>query len=80
MVSDDHYEQLSKYNWHVNNMGVVVRAKLVDDPKHYPDGIVSMARVIFGCPPRRNRVTHRDGNKLNCQKENLILHPVIVGK
>lgn len=78
-VSDEHYDYLSGYTWHINNMGVVVRARLTDDPKHYPAGIVSMAREIFSCPHRRQRVTHRDKNKLNCQKDNLVLHPIKVG-
>lgn len=78
-VSDEHYEYLSQFTWHINNMGTVVRARLTDDPEHYPNGIVSMAREIFSCPHRRQRVTHKDKDKLNCQKDNLVLHPMRVG-
>lgn len=68
-ISDDQFLELSQYNWRLNKKGYVVRNSNRYEGKRR---IIFMHRMIL---PVFNKllVDHIDGNKLNCQKENLRL-------
>lgn len=80
LVDDEWYPYLNRYRWHVNNCGLVVRARHVSDPAHYPKNIVNAAREVCGLleldvdADPSLRVYYCDGNKLNLTSVNLKLY------
>lgn len=75
LVSNECYEQLNKHTWHVNNVGIVMRARKKSDPPHYPKNQVSMAREILGFFPPHHRIWFVNRNTLDHRLENMIAVP-----
>ncbi len=80
LVDDEWFPYLNRYRWHVNNSGLVVRARHTSDPAHYPKNLINAAREICGLyepdvdAERKVRVYYCDGNKLNLTANNLKLY------
>ena len=75
LVSSDCYDKLSKHVWHINNVGVVVRARKKSDPVHYPKHLVAMSREILGFVPNHFRIWFCNRNMLDHRFENMIAVP-----
>lgn len=76
IVGEDDYSYLSQYHWHINSNGLVCRARQRTDPEWIPQTqLVVLGRLLLGYPPQHMRVYHRNRNKLDCRKSNLILVP-----
>lgn len=75
LVSNECYESLSKHIWHVNNTGVVMRARKKSDPAHYPKNHVAMAREILGFVPNHFRIWFLNRNMLDHRFENITAVP-----
>ena len=75
MVDDEDFESLSKHTWCYLS-GYAVRHSKKDEGKKR---LIFMHRQIVNAPDRR-RIFHVDGNRLNCQKENIRVPPPTVKK
>lgn len=80
MVDDEDYEELVRYTWYfkVDNAGdprrrhiSVGRRSTSSDSRHLPDSLVLLNRHILHIDDPRITVHFKDGDPLNCQKENL---------
>lgn len=73
MVDDEDYERVKKYPWGVlkciSSDVLYVKSRNVDSEK--PRKYFSIHRFIMGIDDPKTFVDHKDGNGLNCQKENL---------
>ena len=66
-VDDADFERLSQLTWHLSDSGYAIRRV---GPRAGPKVTVRMHLVVFGANIELD-VDHRDGDKLNCQRENL---------
>jgi hypothetical protein len=67
LVDDDDYDYLIKFNWFLNNTGYASRNSPRGSGKRKQ---IMMHRVIM-CTPDELVCDHKDGDKLNNQKQNL---------
>src|SRR5262245_59477244 len=66
LVDDDIYEIIKGVKWRLNEKGYAVRSTELDGKMT----VIKLHRFIMDAPPRQE-VDHRDGNKLDCRRENL---------
>ena len=72
--AEDYEYLLAQCPWYISNRGLVVRARRRRDKQRYEKfTLCQCTREIFGFPPQEYRVYHRNGDKLDCRKSNLIL-------
>lgn len=65
-VDDCDFDRISRHAWHVAHNGYAIRRVRREDGSKF---MVFMHREVFGWVARD--VDHRDGNKLNCTRDNL---------
>lgn len=70
LVDDEDYDKLSRYNWSYTHGQGVRKATVKSDKPYIRNSSVILARVVTNCP-KDFVVDHKDGDKLNNQKENL---------
>lgn len=68
IVSDEDYEKISKYKWHLHTKGYAMRIATKADGEKIGKTIL-MHREIMNFPEMQ--IDHADGNKLNNTRENL---------
>lgn len=66
LVGDEDFERVSLYKWSLDRNGYAVRAWRVGNRRCK----VMLHRFIL-CAPRGYDVDHKDGNLLNCTRENI---------
>lgn len=70
MIDDDTSIDITKYNWHVDQKGYVKRCTTIGGRGGKPVDIY-LHRAILGIDDSNIKVDHRNGDKLNCQSNNL---------
>lgn len=65
-VSDEDFEAVNKFKWHLANKGYPARRLRVSEG----GGILFLHNQILKCPIGME-IDHKDGNKCNCQRENM---------
>jgi hypothetical protein len=74
IVSDEDYEELSKYTWYLGKNGYVARHKLNSDDEKYPKGIYMHRQVMDVILAGKNiHVDHINHNKKDNNRNNLRL-------
>lgn len=69
IIDDDDFRRIKQSKWHYTNRGFAATRKRIGNKKHY---IIYMHRLIIDAPPGI-QVYHKNRNKLDNRKENLIL-------
>ncbi len=72
--NEDYSYVLSKAPYYITNRNLVCRSRRRSDRQPYMRvTLVQLSRELFGYPPRNYYVHHKNGNKLDCRRSNLIL-------
>jgi hypothetical protein len=68
-VDDEDFERVSRYKWHAHKTRNSIHAKR--DTKRPNRKTIFLHNFILGNPAPGMEIDHRDGNGLNCQKDNM---------
>ncbi len=76
LVDDDDFEELSLYNWYLNenvdhSKQYAMRSKLAKEKSDFPGTKVYMHRSVLKVYDKNTTVKHRNGNTLDNRKDNL---------
>jgi hypothetical protein len=73
----DYEDVLKKAPWHCNSAGIIVRPRRRDDKQRYKKfTLVMLTRELFGFPPGHVLIKHKNRNKFDCRRNNLVMHRI----